>query len=166
MYQPNTPPNDRSRSLNAGKSSVSKRPPTTSNASGLNHRVRQLPQHNLVPIWLKLLLTMQKKAVVLLASIFGLNLILYGYTVYTQDSWKHQYGQLKRLQQQEDQQSVMNEILKHQMAQTSEQPESGLVAPQPDRIVFIPRAAQRATKSLPAAEQPKTTPVSKLSVGY
>jgi hypothetical protein len=165
MHQPNIPPRSKNRS------SSSKRQSTRSNVVGANQiqqqqKVRQLPQHNSAPVWLKSLLTLQQGSLVLFCSIFGLSSIVYGYTVYTQDTWKSQHGQLKRLQKQERQQGVMNENLKQEMAQTAEQPRSGFVAPTPDKIVFIPSASPRPTKSVPTAQSSQPTQSSKLPVGY
>jgi hypothetical protein len=79
---------------------------------------------------------------------------------------QQQHGQLKRLQLQERQQGVMNENLKHQMAQMAEQPASGLVHPSPDLIVTIPSAPQRPAKSPDADRSAKPMPGSNLPVGY
>jgi hypothetical protein len=99
-------------------------------------------------------------------GLFGLSAIVYGYTVYTQDAWRNQHGQLRRLQVQERQQGVMNENLKQQMAQAAEQPESGLVAPSPDRIITIPIAPQRPAKSPATVSTPKPIQKSQLPSGY
>jgi hypothetical protein len=116
---------------------------------------------------LKSLQAVQRGSMAVFCSVFGLSAIVYGYTVYTQGSWKSQHSQLKRLQLQERQQAVMNENLKQQMAKTAEQPASGLVEPNPDRIVFIPSAPQRPTKPLPTTFQsPKPDRVSQLPFGY
>ncbi|WP_310426883.1 hypothetical protein [Chamaesiphon sp. VAR_48_metabat_135_sub] len=165
MHQPNIPPRSKNRS------SSSKRPSTSSKVLGVNQiqqqrKVTQLPQHNSDPVWLKSLLTLQQGSLVLFCSIFGLSSIVYGYTVYTQDMWKSQHSQLRRLQKQERQQGVMDENLKQQMAKTAEQPGSGFVAPSPDKIVFIPTAPPRPTKSIPAPPSPQPTPASQFPVGY
>ena len=153
------------------RSSGSKRSQLRSNVVGTKHPRQQqqigpIPQHQPIPVWLKSLVTMQKGASIVFASLFGLSAIVYGYTVYTQDAWRNQHGQLRRLQIQERQQGVMNENLKQQMAQAAEQPESGLVAPSPDRIVVIPSAPQRPTKSGSTPPSAKPIPKSKLSLGY
>ncbi|AFY96252.1 hypothetical protein [Chamaesiphon minutus] len=130
------------------------------------HRVRPLPDRNAVPLWLTYLLAMQRGALVVFCSVLGLSALGYGYTVYTQDSWKSQHGQLRRLQLQERQQTVMNENLKQEMAKKAEEPASGLVAPNPERIVFIPIAPQRPAKALPSHYLPQPAPTSKLPRGY
>jgi hypothetical protein len=136
----------------------------------LQHRqhqqVRQLPKTTPIPAWLQSLLTAQKGAKLLLIGVFVLIPIVYGYTVHTQTLWKQQHGKLKRIQVKEWQQGVMNENLKHGMAEIAEQPQSGLVAPTPDRMVFMPSAPQRQPKSLPqpSASKPKSLP--QRPVGY
>ncbi len=189
MYQPNLPPDDehwqtstRSRQQrrhlsvahqdNSQNSSASTQPTTRATVVGTKHvrqqqQVRQLPQPDQsVPVWLKSLLTIQQGSMVLFCSTIGLSSIVYGCTVYTQDTWKDQYGQLKRLQTQERQQGVMNENLKQQMAQAAEQPDSGLIAPNPERMVFIPSAPQRPTKSIPIPQLRQPAPASKPPSGY
>jgi hypothetical protein len=163
MYQPNIAPRDR-------RSSAPKHLRTNSKLVGSNKtqqqsQVRQLPQQNSAPVWLKLLLTAQQGAMVVFCGVFGLSAISYGYTVYTQNLWKSQHGQLRRLQMQERQQGVMNENLKQRMAQTADQPTSGLVAPSPAGIVFITTAPPRPIRALATPPQNSTT-ASKRPLGY
>jgi hypothetical protein len=164
MYPSNVPsPDDRH--------SDSERLPIELNAVRLKQTrqqqpVIQFPQHNSVPAWLRSLLTVQQGATILFGGIFGLSLIVYGYTVYTQDLWKQQHGQLTRLQTKELQQGVMNENLKHQMAVAAEQPLNGLENPDPQKIIFITGAPQRPTKLPPTASSLKPAPESRPPLGY
>jgi hypothetical protein len=114
-------------------------------------QVRQFPQPQSSPVWLRSLLSLHRGVKIVFGGIFGLSLIGYGFTVYTQDTWKHQHGQLKRLQVQERQQSVMTENLKHQLAATAEEPNSKLVPPAPKQILFLPSAPARPARLLPSA---------------
>lgn len=100
------------------------------------------------------------------ASVLGLSAIVYGYTVYTQSLWRSQHGQLERLQLQESQQAMMNEHLKQQMAKTAELPKSGLIAPNPDRMVFVPPAPQRPAKRLPTPHLSQADRSSQFPRGY
>jgi cell division protein FtsL len=119
-------------------------------------QVRQLHRHVAAPPWLKSLLNIQKGAKVVFAVVVGTIPIVYGYTVYTQAQWKNQHGQLNRLRAREQQQVVMNENLKYQMAETAEQSNSSLVPPTPDRMVFVSPAPARPLKqrSHPPAANP------------
>jgi hypothetical protein len=162
MFQAKPPrPDDRSP--------ASPRRRTRTNVVDLQHisqsKVSQLPPPQPVPTWLRSLSTIQRATGILFGSVFGLSTIVYAYTVYTQDLWKNQHGQLQRLQAQERQQGVMDENLKHQLAEAAEKPDSKLVSPTPKQLVFIPSAPLRPTKPVPTA-QSKTAPVPKAPVGY
>jgi hypothetical protein len=160
MFQPNPPRQE-------DRSPATPRRRTRTNVVDLHHisqaKVTQLPQP--LPTWLKSLLTIQRGTGILFGSVFGLSIIVYGYTVYTQDLWKHQHGQLQRLQTQERQQGVMDENLKHQLAEAADKPNSKLVSPTPKQLVFIPSATPRPTKPV-AKLQPKTAPTPKAPLGY
>jgi hypothetical protein len=170
MYHLNIPPDRQSPAHQLPqRSSVAKGSSPESQVVGFNHtqhqqQVRQFSR-NLAPAWLKSLLTIQRGSSILFGSVLGLSVIVYGYTASTQGAWKTQHKQLKRFQAQEQQQAVMNENLKQEMAQTAEQPASGLVDPSPDRLVFIPSAPQRPAKSLPTPPS-QSPPKSKLPLGY
>ena len=162
MYQSNEP-----RPVERSASSPRRR--TRTNVVELNHisqltqKVSPLPQHRPIPAWLRSLSNIQRATCIIFGTVFSLSIIVYGYTVYTQDLWKDQHGQLKRLQAQERQQGVMDENLKNQLATSAELPESGLVAPDPKKIVFIPSAASRPTKPVPVAAP---SPVAQAPLGY
>jgi hypothetical protein len=175
MYQLNIPPvggaslkeNRESESDPLLQSPANFNASPKSNVVGFNQsqqQVRQLPQTS-APAWLQSLLTIQRGASIAFCSVMGLSVVVYGYTARTQDTWKVQHQQLKRFQAQEHQQAVMTENLKQQMATTAEDVNSGLVAPTPDRLVFIPSAPQRPTKAL-ATPPPPLAPKSKLPLGY
>jgi hypothetical protein len=170
MYHPKVAPIEnrhRSTTQQRQRSSVSqgsapKSPVARFNPTQPRQPVRKLTP-NSAPAWLKSLLTMQQGSLIIFCTLLGSIALVYGYTARTQDLWKTQHKQLKRFQTQEQQQALMNEHLKQQLAETAEKKDSGLVHPTPDRIVFIPSATPRPTKSLPTPlEQTK----SKLPVGY
>jgi type II secretory pathway component PulM len=102
----------------------------------------------------------------LFTSAIGLSAIVYGYTVHTQDLWKSQYQQLKRLRTQENQQAVMNENLKQVLAISAQNADSGLVSPSPNLSVFIPSAPLRPLKPLPTQSAAPATLKSILPGGY
>ncbi|MCY7367479.1 MAG: hypothetical protein LH474_04930 [Chamaesiphon sp.] len=180
MHQPNRLPNlndshavtrgSRLPKQQAKKSLASKPAPSQSTTIGVNHlqnqRVRQLPRHAPAPVWLKSLLAAQKVSMVLFGSVFGLSLIVYGYTMHTQTTWRTQQDQLRRSQNQERQQGVMNEKLKQDLAKRAEAEGSGLVAPEPQMAVFVQSAAPRPPKLPTMAQAPKPIPVSKIPSGY
>jgi hypothetical protein len=180
MHQPNRLPdfND-SRAFTRGgglrkqrtKKSLAAKPAPSTPVTGTNdlqqQQVRQLPHHHPAPVWLKSLLAAQKVSMVMFGSVFGLSLIVYAYTMHTQTTWRTQQEQLRRWQNQERQQGVMNETLKQDLAKTAEAKGSGLVAPKPQMAVFVHGAPPRQPKPLPTtAQAPKQTPASKIPSGY
>jgi hypothetical protein len=151
----------------SGSKSVSTKSKILKSQQPRQQQVRHLPPHHAAPGWLRSLLAMQNFSMVLFGSVFGLSSIVYGYTMHTQTTWRSQQEQLKRWQNQERQQAVMNENLKQQMAETAEQPGSGLVEPKPDRMIFIHSAPPRQPKLRPnTARTSQSKPVSKLPLGY
>jgi hypothetical protein len=181
MHQPNRLPNlndsapvtrgSRLRTQQDKKSLASKSASSKLTKVGVNpdqqQQVRQLPSHAPAPVWLKSLLTAQKVSMVLFCSVFGLSSIVYGYTMHTQTTWRIQQEQLRRWQNQERHQGVMNENLKQDLAKTAETKESGLVDPKPQMAVFVHSAPPRQPKLLPAkAQASKPIPVSKVPSGY
>ena len=161
MFQPKPPRQE-------DRSQVAPRRRTRTNVVDLHHisqaKVSQLPPP--MPAWLRSLSNIQRGTGIVLGSVFGLSMIAYGYTVYIQDLWKHQHGQLQRLQTQERQQGVMDENLKHQLAEAADKPDSTLVPPTPKQLVFIPTSPLRPTKPVSTKIQPKTAPSPKAPLGY
>jgi hypothetical protein len=129
-------------------------------------QVRQLHRNVPVPAWLQSLLNLQKGAQVIFAVVLGTIPIVYGYTVYTQDLWKSQHGQLNRLKAREQQQIVVNENLKYQAAETAEHSKSGFVAPTPDRMVFVSPAPARPLKQRPQTPAANPNPELQTPQGY
>ncbi len=86
--------------------------------------------------------------------------------MHTQTTWRTQQDQLRRSQNQERQQGVMNEKLKQDLAKRAEAEGSGLVAPEPQMAVFVQSAAPRPPKRPTTAQAPKPIPVSKIPSGY
>ena len=169
MYQLNTPDRESLPTPQRRTSVVTRAPKSPIvgvNSTQSQQQIRQLPQ-SAAPDWLTSLLAIQKGAAIVFCGVLGLSVVVYGYTARTQDAWKAQHKQLKRFQAQEHQQAVMAENIKQNLAQQAQQPESGLVDPSPQRMVFIPSAPQRPIKALASPAPPASSaPKSKLPVGY
>ena len=180
MHQPKRLPDlSDSRAANRGGGLRNRRNPTslaskpappkstTIGVNRLQQQVRQLHTHVPAPVWLRSLLTAQKVSKILFGSVFGLSLVVYGYTMHTQTTWRTQQEQLRRWQNQERQQGVMNENLKQELAKIAESKGSGLVDPKPQMAVFVHSAPSRQPKPLPAkTPAPNPMPASKTPSGY
>ena len=180
MHQPNRlpdPTNSRTVTRGSGLRKQRRTPLASKPASSKSttvgvdrhqqQQVRQLHSSAPAPVWLKSLLAAQKVSMLLFGSVFGLSSIVYGYTMHTQTTWRTQQDQLRRWQNQERQQGLMNENLKQELAKTAAAKGSGLVDPKPQMVVFVHGAPPRQPKSLPVtAQAPKPMPASKIPSGY
>lgn len=107
--------------------------------------VRSLPNPRSIPKWLRMLVLAQRGSSIVTFTLVGLTLLVYGWTVYSQELWGRQYRQLEALQRQERQLTATNEALKQNLAQQAEQPDSQLAPPNPSSIIFMPPASPRPT---------------------
>jgi hypothetical protein len=94
-----------------------------------------------------------------LCGIAVLSLIAYSCVVYTQDQWKVNHRQLRKLQTQESQQAIINARLRDAEAQNAEKTQNGLVTPQPDQVLYVPANTQKSLVASPAPiDQPSVLP--------
>ncbi len=105
-----------------------------------------------LPTGLQFLLRFQQATSVITFGLVGVALTVYGLTVYTPRTWSHEYKRLRSLQNHERQLVATNEILKNQLAQQAEKPNSGLVRPNPNYNIFLPSSAENKTLAPQAAE--------------
>lgn len=117
------------------------------------------------PLWLRLLLTLQRSSTgIAFVLVVGV-LPLYGWSVYTQRSWGQAFSRLNELQRSERQLVTANEIRKYEVAQQVERSPAGLVPQVPANTLFLQPAPLRPAKPAPAA--PATLPPALVSpVGY
>lgn len=138
--------------------------PKTSSSSGKASRNRQnsnspssrvrgnakaipvMPDSESLPVWLMRFFTIHRYSSVVGFGLVATTLIVYGWTVYSQQLWSQASRKLQNLQRDERQLIRANEMLKNKMAQEAEKPLSGLVLPTPDRAIFIE----------PSPDSPKT----------
>ncbi|PLZ76123.1 hypothetical protein [Fischerella thermalis] len=76
-------------------------------------------------------------------------LVIYGWTVYSQQLWSQSYRKLQTLQRDERQLTTTIEVLKNKMAQEAQKPAAGLVSPSPASAIFLPPAPEDSS-SLPS----------------
>jgi hypothetical protein len=112
--------------------------------------LKVLPNSRFQPAWLRSLLQVQRASSVVVMLILGGALSIYGLTVYSEQRWSQEYQKLENLRLREQQLSAASEVLKHQLAQDAENPETGLTSQKPGEMIFLPpvpvgRSPQSAT---------------------
>jgi hypothetical protein len=122
-------------------------------------QVRQLPIQQSLPLWLRVLMLMQRSSTAIAAVLVLAMLVVYGSTVYTQQLWSKEYRKLKTSQRHERQLVSASEALKTQAAQQAERPGAGLVPQTPADLLFVQPSALRPQQSLNAIAPPPTAPV-------
>lgn len=151
MPNPIPTPRLRSRQL-ASERHRSNRPPSRAQRVAMTpaarpadrSTVRTLPNPRSIPKWLRLLLVAQRGSSIVTFTLVGLTLLVYGWTVYSQELWGRQYRQLEALQRQERQLTATNEALKQNLALQAEQSDQ-LAPPNPNSIIFMSPASPRPT---------------------
>lgn len=115
------------------------------------------------PRWLQSLTALQHTSAAIAFLIGGVAIGFYASTVHAQQQWGRTYRQLENLQRQETQLTAAHEMLRQQLAQEAELPQSGLVPPSSDTVLFLEPADPR-----PAPPPPQDPPLSNYSypIGY
>ncbi len=118
-------------------------------------KVRRLPRQASPPLWLRWLIHLQKGSAIVAIGLGIAVSIAYCSTVYIQQLWAKEYRTLKQLERNQRQMTTVKEVLKDQMAQQAEAPETGMSQLSPQRLIFVPPAP---TPSPPAASTPSAVP--------
>jgi hypothetical protein len=118
-------------------------------------RVRRMPRRSL-PGWVQLVIKLQRSSNWLAGGLISLALLIYGSTVYTQQTWSSQYRQLDHSQRSERQMSTMAELMKEKLAKQASSPKSGMVPKNSSNQMFVPAAPARpvmpAQPTVPVAD--------------
>lgn len=141
------------------------RPQTAAASPGSVQTIKTLPNPQLVPAWLNLLMVAQRGSTILTFLLVTTTLAVYSWTVYSQHLWGKEYSRLKTLQRNERQLTSVNESLKNQLAIQAEDPSLGLISPSPRDTVFLEPLPQRYSQSAPVA-QPDPSPSVPKPLGY
>lgn len=128
------------------------------------------------PAWLRFLLFLQHCSSFVTVSLVVSTLIVYAGVVYSQQQWSSNYDELKKLQRSYRNLIATNETLKNQLAEQAEQPEAGLVLPDPDNTIVLPSPSKLPSsyqnhngESSPTAKTQSKSPnraKPKASLGY
>jgi hypothetical protein len=161
-------PNQNRRSAVGGTRTVSRSskgelPPTNKNK---NSRLPVMPSNESGPVWLLRLQVLNRHSSVLTFLMVATMLIVYGWTVYSQQLWSQSSKRLQSLQRQERQLMATDAAFKEQMAKEAQKAPNGLVSPTPGNMIFLPPSASGSPNQVPStlrqnteAEQQSSTPV-------
>jgi hypothetical protein len=107
------------------------------------------------PSWLLRLYTSHRYASIVTFFLVATTLVVYGWTVYSQELWSQGYRRLQSLQLHERHLITTNATLKNKMADEAEKQASGLVSPTPARTIFLPSASpDHSPHSTPSSTTP------------
>ncbi|MCV3213361.1 hypothetical protein OGM63_07455 [Plectonema radiosum NIES-515] len=120
-------------------------------------RVPVMPNSESPPLWLLRLHAIHRNSSIVAFLLVAATLVVYGWTVYSQELWSQAYHKLQNLQRQDRQLTTTSEVLQNKMAQEGEKPSTGLVAPTPGRAIFINPASQNLN-SMPSVEDALRSP--------
>ncbi|WP_414581580.1 hypothetical protein [Scytonema sp. PCC 10023] len=99
-----------------------------------------MPSAESVPSWLLRLFALHRHSSIMAFLLVATTLVVYGWTVYSQQLWSQASRKLQNLYRHERQLMTANEVLKNQMAKEAERPPAKLVSPTPAGMLFLKRA--------------------------
>ena len=120
-----------------------------------------------MPVWLLRMYLFNRYSSVLAFLLVVATLIVYGWTVYSQELWSDCYRKLQSLQRHERQLNTANATLTSKMAQEAEQPGTELVSPTSEGTIFLPPpTSNHYPKSSFSTSQPESSPKPPSPLGY
>ena len=130
-----------------------------SRQSANNRSVKRLPRSNSfpLPMWLRVLMTTQKLAIVSTVLLTASVLATYGWTVYAQEQWNQQFKKLEQLKRQERQLTNAAGSFDNEMLQSIQKKPGDLVRESPEKSIFLQGAPLRPKREVPStlSELPK-----------
>ena len=131
-------------------------------------KIQILPESQTLPTWLKMAIGFQRRFSIGTLLLVSAVLAVYGSTVYSQQLWSQKYRQLENLRRQERQVTAASEVLKNQLANQAEQPDNGLVSPNPQNNLFLePSPVRSPDADVQSNPQPAPSPtLSSSPIGY
>lgn len=117
------------------------------------------------PWWLRSLTGIYSISSVTTILLGAATLTMYASTVYHQQQWSQEYGRLESLRREERQLSATNEVLKNNIAESAEQPNTGLVPPEAAPTIVL-EPAPPSKSAAPKPTPTKMTPLVEEPLGY
>lgn len=90
-----------------------------------------------IPLFLRILLWVQRTSAILTLGSLGATLVVYGLTFYTQQQWNRQYDQLQNLQRQERNVTVISEALQDQIIEQENDASKELIPLTPEKNIYL-----------------------------
>lgn len=119
------------------------------------------------PSWLLRLCYLQRGFCVVTFVLVAAMLMVYGWSVYSQQRWSQAYRKLEILKRQERQLVTTSEVLKNHMALQAEQPATGLLPSNPALAIFLPEPERPARAAEPVPQSTKAVAqIKQLPLGY
>ena len=118
------------------------------------------------PAWLTGLRHLQNRCAAVTVVLVAALLVAYGWSAYSQDSWLKARSKLETLKKQERQLMRTNEVLKNDLASQAQQPETGLVTPNPAEAIALEPSSQIAKPPKPLAPTTQPHRFTSLPLGY
>ncbi len=150
----------RTSNLEAGKKQ------TTDINKQLNTTVHRMSDTSIMPAWLLRMYILNRYSSILVFLLVAATLIVYGWTVYSQELWSDSYRKLQSLQRHERQLNTANATLTSKMAQEAEKPGTELVSPTSKGTIFLPPTSNNYPKSSFSTSQPESQPEPPSPLGY
>ena len=150
----------RTSNLEAGKKQ------TTDINRQLNTSIHRMNDTQIMPVWLLRMYILNRYSSVLVFLLVAATLIVYGWTVYSQELWSDSYRKLQSLQRHERQLNTANATLTSKMAQEAEKPGTELVSPTSKGTIFLPPTSNNYPKSSFLTSQPESQPEPPSPLGY
>jgi hypothetical protein len=150
----------RTSNLEAGKKQ------TTDINRQLNTSIHRMNDTSIMPVWLLRIYILNRYSSILVFLLVAATLIVYGWTVYSQELWSDSYRKLQSLQRHERQLNTANATLTSKMAQEAEKPGTELVSPTSKGTIFLPPTSNNYSKSSFLTSQPESQPQPPSPLGY
>lgn len=109
------------------------------------------------PLWLLRFYAIHRHSSIVAFLLVAATLIVYGWTVYSQELWSQSYSKLQNLQRQDRQLTTTNEVLQNKMAVDAERPAAGLAATTPADTIFL-RPAPHNPNAVSSTTIPNSEP--------
>lgn len=126
-----------------------------------------MPNSKSAPLWLLRLYTLHRYSSVVAFLFVASTLMIYGWTVYSQELWSQAYRRVQNLQRHERLLTTTNATLINKMAEEAERPTAGLVSPTPEGTIFLSPVPQNPNPASSTATPNSKTQQQTLSpLGY